>query len=62
MQCSYLAVVSQDGQLRVFHHDTMELVGTTRSYFGGLLCVCWSPDGKVITLLKSFLHSSFSVD
>ena len=55
-------MVSQDGQLRVFHHDTMELVGTTRSYFGGLLCVCWSPDGKVITLLISILHSSCSVD
>ena len=20
--------------------------GTMRSYFGGLLCVCWSPDGR----------------
>jgi len=45
---AYLAVVSQDGMLRVFHFDTMELVGSARSYFGGLLCVCWSPDGKYI--------------
>ena len=40
--------VSQDGMLRVLHWDTMELVGSARSYFGGLLCVCWSPDGKYI--------------
>merc|ERR1719187_586327 len=45
---AYLATVSQDGMLRVFHFDTMELVGSAKSYFGGLLCVCWSPDGKYI--------------
>ncbi|XP_061173115.1 WD repeat-containing protein 20-like isoform X1 [Saccostrea echinata] len=44
----YLAVVSQDGFLRVFHYDSMELLGTMRSYFGGLLCVCWAPDSKFI--------------
>lgn len=26
----------------------MELVGRMRSYFGGLLCVCWSPDSRLI--------------
>lgn len=44
----YLAVVGQDGYLRVFNYDSMDLVGTMKSYFGGLLCVCWSPDGKFI--------------
>lgn len=44
----YLATVSQDGFLRVFNYDTMELYGKMRSYFGGLLCVCWSPDSKYI--------------
>ncbi|KAK7506868.1 hypothetical protein BaRGS_00001719 [Batillaria attramentaria] len=44
----YLAVVSQDGHMRVFNYNSMELVGTMKSYFGGLLCVCWSPDGKYI--------------
>ncbi|XP_044728481.1 WD repeat-containing protein 20 [Chrysoperla carnea] len=45
-----LAVVSQDGFLRVFHYDTMELIGMARSYFGGFLCVCWSPDGRYIVV------------
>lgn len=46
----HLAVVSQDGFLRVFHYDTMELIGVARSYFGGFLCVCWSPDGKYVVV------------
>lgn len=41
-----LAVVTQDGFLRVFHYDKMELIGMARSYFGGFLCVCWSPDSR----------------
>ena len=45
-----LAVVSQDGFLRVFHYDTMELTGSARSYFGGFLCVCWSPDGRYVVV------------
>lgn len=45
-----LAVVSQDGFLRVFHYDTMEAIGRARSYFGGFLCVCWSPDGKYVVV------------
>ena len=32
----------------MLHYDTMEMVASARSYFGGLLCVCWSPDGKYI--------------
>ncbi|XP_037948533.1 WD repeat-containing protein 20 isoform X1 [Teleopsis dalmanni] len=47
---SNLAIVSQDGFLRVFHYDTMELLGIARSYFGGFLCVCWSPDGRYIVV------------
>lgn len=45
-----LAIVAQDGFLRVFQYETMELVGLARSYFGGFLCVCWSPDGKYIVV------------
>nr|CAD7427906.1 unnamed protein product [Timema monikensis] len=47
---TYLAIVSQDGFLRVFHYDTMDLVGSARSYFGGFLCVCWSPDGRYVVV------------
>uniref|UniRef100_A0A182VYE4 Uncharacterized protein n=1 Tax=Anopheles minimus TaxID=112268 RepID=A0A182VYE4_9DIPT len=46
----HLAVVSQDGFLRIFHYEKMELVGIARSYFGGFLCVCWSPDGKYVVV------------
>lgn len=46
----YLAVVSQDGVLRVFQYDTIELLGIARSYFGGLLCVGWSGDSKLIAV------------
>jgi WD40 repeat protein len=42
--------VSQDGFLRVFNYDKMELVGVARSYFGGFLCVCWSPDGRYVVV------------
>lgn len=44
----HLATASQDGFLRIFSYDTMDLVGLVRSYFGGLLCTCWSPDGKYV--------------
>ena len=26
----------------------MELIGLATSFFGGLLCVCWSPDGQLV--------------
>lgn len=44
----YLACVSQDGFLRVYCYETMEQIGRARSYYGGLSCVCWSPDGKYV--------------
>jgi WD40 repeat protein len=34
-----LAIVSQDGFLRIFNYEKMELVAYMKSYFGGLLCV-----------------------
>ena len=62
----FLAVASQDGFLRIFNYDTMEPVGRARSYFGGFLCVCWSPDGKyvvcggeddLVTVYRYFFYS-----
>lgn len=44
----FLATVSHDGFLRVFNYHTMELVGFMKSYFGGLLCLAWSPDARYI--------------
>ena len=44
----HMAVVSQDGFLRVYDFQKEELHGRMRSYFGGLLCVCWSPDGRFV--------------
>lgn len=46
--CTHLAVVSQDGFLRVYNFKMHELYGRMRSYFGALLCICWSPDGNYI--------------
>lgn len=43
-----LAVVTQGGFLRVFSYHSMEMMGLLRSYFGGLLCLAWSPDAKYI--------------
>ncbi|CAF1118999.1 unnamed protein product [Adineta steineri] len=45
---SLLAIVSQDGFLRIFNYEKMELITHMKSYFGGFLCLCWSPDGKYI--------------
>lgn len=51
----YLAIVSQDGYLRVFsflytnnQEMQFQLKCSMKSYFGGLLCVSWSPDGRLI--------------
>lgn len=50
----YLAVVSQDGCLRVFSFGYeasqihIQLRCSMKSYFGGLLCVCWSSDGRYL--------------
>uniref|UniRef100_A0A1I8C0D9 WD_REPEATS_REGION domain-containing protein n=1 Tax=Meloidogyne hapla TaxID=6305 RepID=A0A1I8C0D9_MELHA len=45
---NFIATVSQDGFLRIFNWRTMELIGCMRSYFGGLLCLAWSPDLRYI--------------
>jgi len=44
----YLATVSQDGYLRVFDFKAEKLLTVYRSFFGGLLCCAWSPDGKYL--------------
>ena len=44
----HLAVANQDGFLRIYNFATQEFYGRMRSYYGGFLCVCWSPDGKYV--------------
>ncbi|KAJ1548080.1 hypothetical protein HK405_004281 [Cladochytrium tenue] len=46
--CQHVALTSMDGRLRVIDHVAEKLWDTYTSYFGGLTCVCWSPDGKFI--------------
>eukprot|EP00803_Ostreobium_quekettii_P001562 evm.model.scf_55.10 EVM.evm.TU.scf_55.10 scf_55:169737-177987(-) len=43
-----LAVVAQDGLLRVFCATTRHLQTGFQSYYGGLLCCAWSPDSRYI--------------
>jgi WD40 repeat protein len=52
---TFLAVASQDGFLRVFkflyksnQQLHIEFNCSMKSYFGGLLCLAWSNDGKYI--------------
>ncbi|KAJ5612543.1 hypothetical protein N7510_005737 [Penicillium lagena] len=44
----HLAVVLEDGSLRLMDYLKEEMLDIFRSYYGGLICVCWSPDGKYI--------------
>ncbi|KAI9293316.1 WD40 repeat-like protein [Neoconidiobolus thromboides FSU 785] len=45
---SLLAVVSLDGGLRIIDYHEEILTDIFTSYFGGMTCVCWSPDRKYI--------------
>jgi len=44
----HLAVVLDDGTLRIMNYLKEEVTDVFPSYYGGLMCVCWSPDGKYI--------------
>ncbi|OTA98642.1 hypothetical protein M426DRAFT_17203 [Hypoxylon sp. CI-4A] len=44
----HLAVVSEDGTMRIIDYLKEELLGVYNAYYGGFLCVCWSPDGKYV--------------
>ncbi|KIV91857.1 hypothetical protein PV10_06349 [Exophiala mesophila] len=44
----HLAVVGDDGYLRVIDYLQERLTDMYPSYYGGFTCVCWSPDGKYI--------------
>ncbi|RNJ61073.1 hypothetical protein D7B24_003486 [Verticillium nonalfalfae] len=58
----HLAVVSEDGSLRIIDYLKEELLDLYHSYYGGLISVCWSPDGKyVLTGGQDDLISIWSV-
>ncbi|KAF2837654.1 WD40 repeat-like protein [Patellaria atrata CBS 101060] len=42
----HLAVVSEDGSLRIIDYHTEKIRDLYTSYYGGMMCVCWSPDGR----------------
>ncbi|KAJ5914145.1 hypothetical protein N7504_003028 [Penicillium tannophilum] len=44
----HLAIVMEDGSLRLMDYLKEEVLDIFRSYYGGLICSCWSPDGKYI--------------
>ena len=44
----HLAVVTEDGCLQIIDYLQEKLVDLYSSYYGGFICVCWSPDGKYV--------------
>ncbi|KAI9220621.1 WD40-repeat-containing domain protein [Blastocladiella britannica] len=44
----HVALASLGGSLRVVHFAEERIMDTYKSFYGGLLCVTWSPDGKLI--------------
>ncbi|KAL9099839.1 MAG: hypothetical protein Q9163_004715 [Psora crenata] len=44
----HLAVVSEEGSLRIINYLQEQLTDLYPSYYGAFTCVCWSPDGKYI--------------
>lgn len=44
----HVAIVAEDGVLRIADINSERLLDTFESYFGGFNCVVWSPDGKFV--------------
>ncbi|CAI6331806.1 unnamed protein product [Periconia digitata] len=59
----HLAVVSEDGTFRIIDFLAETLLHQFMSYYGGVMCVCWSPDGKyVVTGSQDDLVSIWSLE
>ena len=44
----HLAMVFDDGSVRIIDYLKEKLLSVFFGYFGAMLCVCWSPDGKYL--------------
>lgn len=59
----HLAVVSEDGSFRIMDFLREKLLHHYMSYYGGMMCVCWSPDGRyVVTGGQDDLVSIWSLE
>ncbi|KAF2196181.1 WD40 repeat-like protein [Delitschia confertaspora ATCC 74209] len=59
----HLAVVSEDGSFRIIDYLKEQLLHQFTSYYGGMICVCWSPDGRyVVTGGQDDLVSIWSLE
>ncbi|KAH9827810.1 putative catabolite repression protein creC [Teratosphaeria destructans] len=43
-----LAIVGEDGTLTIFDYINERVLDVYRSYYGALICVTWSPDGRYV--------------
>ncbi|KJY00380.1 catabolite repression protein crec [Zymoseptoria brevis] len=58
-----LAVVSDDGSLKIMDYVAERVLDVFRSYYGAMLCVTWSPDGRyVLTGGQDDLVSIWSIE
>ncbi|KAL9050565.1 MAG: hypothetical protein Q9162_006560 [Coniocarpon cinnabarinum] len=44
----HLAIVCEDGSLRILDLEHEELTDLYTSYYGGLSCIAWSPDNRIV--------------
>ncbi|KAF1953680.1 WD40 repeat-like protein [Byssothecium circinans] len=59
----HIAVVSEDGSFRIIDFLREQLLHQYMSYYGGMMCVCWSPDGRyVVTGGQDDLVSIWSLE
>ncbi|KAF3048702.1 hypothetical protein E8E11_008024 [Didymella keratinophila] len=59
----HFAVVSEDGSFRIIDFLREKLLHHYMSYYGGMMCVCWSPDGRyVVTGGQDDLVSIWSLE
>ncbi|KAJ9125690.1 hypothetical protein QFC22_000653 [Naganishia vaughanmartiniae] len=43
-----IALVAEDGTMRIVDAASLALLDTYEGYFGGLTCLAWSPDGRYV--------------